>query len=396
VYQIYLKFFWNKQKRKEAKLFKRLLYLCLIFFLSGVFFGQIKTEEDVSSEPPMSKESVSGFVKGGDISLLQRIDDSGYEYKSNGQSKDALEIFKEHGFNYMRLRLFHTPSGRGPVVNSLEYTIKLAKRIKKGGFKFLLDFHYSDTWADPGHQIKPKAWEGLPFPELERAVYEYTKDVVTKLNEEWVLPDMVQVGNEITPGFLWDEGRIYKKDEEANWKDFTTLLKAGVKGVKDAIGKDDRIEIMVHVDNGGSKERCRNFYDKMLEYDVPFDVIGVSYYPWWHGTMEDLKENLTFLSKRYDKDVYVVEAAYPWRGWYPDPERKNLTPPFPVSKEGQAEFFKELFQTATNTQGGKVKGVFYWAPEWVAVEGVGRNWAGRAMFDEDGRALPVFDVFKEN
>ena len=133
----------------------------------------------------------------------------------------------------------------------------------------------------------------------------------------------------------------------------------------------------------------------MLEYDVSFDVIGVSYYPWWHGTMEELKGNLTFLSKNYEKDIYVVEAAYPWTWRYPDPERKDLTPPFPVSKEGQADFFRQLLETVGNIPGGKVKGVFYWAPEWVAVDGVGRNWGARAMFDNDGCALPVFEVFKE-
>jgi arabinogalactan endo-1,4-beta-galactosidase len=379
----------------RLKLFKRFLFILLLILSSGFVFGQVKKEVEVSPVEAASKEKANDFVKGGDISLLQRIDDTGYEYKSDGEVKDALEIFKEHGFNYMRLRLFHSPNGRGPVVNSLDYTIKLAKRIKKAEMKFLLNFHYSDTWADPGHQRKPKAWEDLSFAELERAVYEYTKDVIVKFKEEGVLPEMVQVGNEITPGFLWDEGKIYREGKEPNWKDFTTLLKAGVKGVKDAIGEGECVEIMIHVDNGASKAKCRHFYDKMLEYDVPFDVIGVSYYPWWHGTMEELKENLTFMSKTYERDIYVVEAAYPWAWKYPDPERKNLTPPFPVSKEGQANFFKQLLETTRNIPGENVKGVFYWAPEWAAVEGVGRNWGARAMFDNDGCALPVFEVFKE-
>ena len=124
-----------------------------------------------------------------------------------------------------------------PVINSLDYTVKLAKRIKKANLKFLLDFHYSDTWADPGHQIKPKAWEGLSFPQLEKAVYQYTKDVMIRLREENVFPDMVQIGNEITPGFIWDDGKIYVKDQEPNWKDFTALVKAGVRGVRDSCNK---------------------------------------------------------------------------------------------------------------------------------------------------------------
>ena len=168
-----------------------------------------------------------------------------------------------------------------------------------------------------------------------------------------------------------------------------------MRGVKDAVGEGKCVEIMIHVDNGAKKETCRNFYDKMLEYKVPFDVIGVSYYPWWHGTMEELKENLTFMSRTYGRDIYVVEAAYPWAWGYPDPERKDLEPPFPVTKEGQADFFEALLETTRNIPGGKVKGVFYWAPEWVAVDGVGRNWGARAMFDNEGRALPVFEVFKD-
>ena len=186
-------------------MFKRLLFLTLLFLSGGIIFGQVKSEADIAAT---NLKPANGFVKGADISLLQRIDDTGYEYKSDGEVKDALEIFKEHGFNYMRLRLFHSPNGRGPVVNSLDYTIKLAKRIKKAELKFLLNLHYSDTWADPGHQWKPKAWEGLSFAELEKAVYEYTKNVIAKCKEEGVLPEMVQVGNEITPGFLWDEGKI--------------------------------------------------------------------------------------------------------------------------------------------------------------------------------------------
>jgi len=368
-------------------------YICLFLLIS--LSSLVLAEEKNSTSRKSVQKKGDDFVTGADISLLQRIDDSGYNYKSKGQAKDALDIFKEHGFDYMRLRIFHSPSGKGPVVNSLDYTVKLAKRIKNANLKFLLDFHYSDTWADPAHQIKPKAWEGLSFPQLEKTVYQYTKDVMIRLKEENVFPDMVQIGNEITPGFIWDDGKIYVKDHEPNWKDFTALVKAGVKGVRDSCNKDDKIKIMIHVDSGGNKDKCKHFYDKIIEYDVPFDVIGLSYYPWWHGTMQDLEKNLISLSDRYKKDIYVVEAAYPWKGGYPDPQRKNLQPPFPVTRQGQADYFKKLLQTTKNIPGGKIKGLFYWAPEWVAVDGVGKNWANKAMFDDDGQALPVFEVFNE-
>ncbi|MBL7224348.1 MAG: glycosyl hydrolase 53 family protein, partial [Candidatus Brocadiae bacterium] len=180
------------------------------------------------------EEAKRVFLKGGDISMLTRIEGVGGVYREEGEKREALAIFRGKGWNCVRLRLFHSPSGEGAVCNDLEYTVKLARRAKRAGFQILLDFHYSDTWADPGHQRKPAAWEGLAFEELERAVFAYTRDCIAAFRKAEALPDVVQLGNEITPGMLWPEGRVGGKEFNTpkQWARLAALLAAGRRGVK--------------------------------------------------------------------------------------------------------------------------------------------------------------------
>lgn len=238
---------------------------------------------------------------------MQEIEAAGgLFYDESGQAVDALEFFKAQGVNYVRLRLWHTPNAEDGW-NDFEHTLEMAKRIKALGLGLLLDFHYSNTWADPAHQAKPTAWENLSFDELTKAVYTYTYDVIRFLRREGVAPDMVQIGNEITSGMLWKEGRV---TGEKNWPQLIMLLQAGVRGVREAQEPDNPIEIMLHIDAGGKKDVSEWFFSHIGD-EVDFDSIGLSYYPWWQGAFVDLDENIQSLSKRYGKEIIIAETAYP-------------------------------------------------------------------------------------
>ncbi|ULC60368.1 glycosyl hydrolase 53 family protein [Flaviramulus sp. BrNp1-15] len=240
---------------------------------------------------------------GADISFLPQIENREGKFIENGEEIDALDLLKKHGFNYIRLRVFVNPEkekGYSPKDGfcDLEHTLAMAKRIKAAGMKFLLDFHYSDYWADPQKQFKPKAWEGLNFEELQAVVTTYTSDVLNALKTQGTLPDMVQVGNEINHGMIWPDGHI------GNLDGLASLLRAGVKGVNNV---DASIPIMMHIALGGQNKEAVFWLDNMIARDVKFDIIGLSYYPRWHGTLNDLHYNLNDLLKRYNKPLNVVE-----------------------------------------------------------------------------------------
>ncbi len=315
------------------------------------------------------------YAIGADLSFLKQAEERGVVFKDNGQGKPGLQIFKEHGYNWIRLRLFHTPTR---LPNNLEYTIALAKEAKKLGFRFLLNYHYSDTWADPGKQYIPKAWEDKSHAELVQAVFEYTRDTIIAFRDANVLPDMVQIGNEVSNGMLWPDGKL-----PGNWDNFAELMKAGINGVDAGRGNSQRPLIMVHIDKGGSKNRTKAFFDKWHSYGVDYDIIGQSYYPWWHGTLLELRDNMIFMANEYQKDIIIVEAAYNWR----PAEYKNKKAPFPETPEGQRQFLDEVNRVVLNTPYNRGKGVFWWEP---AVMGGFRR---RGMFDDDGNALPVITVF---
>jgi arabinogalactan endo-1,4-beta-galactosidase len=316
------------------------------------------------------------YAIGADLSFLKQAEDRGTVFKDNGEAKPGLQIFKDHGYNWIRLRLFHTPT---QLPNNLEYTIALAQAAKKLGFRFLLNYHYSDTWADPGKQFIPKAWEGKSHAQLVQAVFEYSRDSIAAFRDAGVLPDMVQIGNEVINGMLWPDGRL-----PGNWDNFADLVKAGIAGVEAGKGNVPRPQIMIHIDRGGDKARTKYFFDKLHTYDLNYDVIGQSYYPWWHGSLNDLRENLIFMAQEYKKDIIVVEAAYNWRAG----EYAKRPGPFPETPEGQRQFLEEVNRVVQATPDGRGKGVFWWEP---AVGGGGLS--RRGFFDNEGNALPVITVF---
>ena len=345
------------------------------------------------------------FIKGADVSWLKWIEDLGGKYYDNKQEKGCLEILKSKGINYIRLRIWNNPSFN---YCNKQSTLDMAKRIKALGFKFLLDFHYSDYWADPANQNKPKAWENLSFQELKQEVYNYTLDIIGSLREQNTLPDMVQIGNEITWGMLWPETKLVCEEPcFEQWDKFTELIKAGIDGLIDATHPDEHIKIMIHIDRGGDNETSRWFFDNLLSKGVEFDVIGQSFYPMWHGTLSDLKANLNDLATRYDKEIVVVECSYPFTLKNSGGSNNIITGEeqlhkgYTATPDGQAKYMRDIMIIVKAVYNNKGGGIFYWEPDWIIVDNENsnkysvNNWYSQALFDFKGKALMALDVFKE-
>ncbi len=296
-------------------------------------------------------KKVTGKILGADISFLPELESRGMKFSDNGTPGDAIEIMKAHGFNYIRLRIFNEPANpKGYSPNKgfcdLAHTEAMAKRIKASGMKFLLDFHYSDYWADPQQQNKPAAWVGQDFTTLKKSLHDYTVKVMQALKEQGTTPDMVQVGNEINHGMVWPDGAVNNLDSLAQ------LIYAGVTAVKEV---SPSTTIMLHIALGGQNPEARFFLDNMKARNVPFDVIGLSYYPRWHGTPEDLKNNMAYLAKRYPQQVMVAEYS---------------------------QLKREVNDISFNVPNGKAVGSFIWEPI--------SSWEG--IFDRKGVANQYMDV----
>jgi arabinogalactan endo-1,4-beta-galactosidase len=320
-----------------------------------------------------------GYAIGADVSFLAKSEQDGMGFKENGQPKDVLAILREHHYNWVRLRLFHDPAAAADKLpNDLRYTLALAHRAKAMGFSLLLDLHYSDSWADPGKQPIPEAWSKLEHKLLVEQVHDYTRDTIAAFVREGVAPDMVQVGNEITAGMLWPDGKL-----PGNWDNFADLLNAGIRGVADGSAPGPRPRIMIHIDRGGDYDAAVRFYDNLIVHRVPFDVIGLSFYPFWHGRVDTFRDNLRDLSVRYRRPIIVVETAYNWTpGAMTGKEAE-----YSESAEGQLKFLRAVDAAVRAVPGGLGQGVFWWEP---AAEGDLRR---RSFFDNDGNVLPVVTAF---
>lgn len=376
------------------------------------------TQNEVKAE--RSNADYSDFIRGADVSMLKDIEDLGGEFYDNGVKKDALEIMKNHGANYVRLRLWVDPydsegNSYGGGSNDFNTTLYLAKRAQEKGMKVLIDFHLSDYWADPGTQSKPKAWENLSYDELKTTLYNYMKNTLNDFKNQGVVPDMVQVGNETSSGILWDEGKI-----GGDYTDFTQLaelLNQAISGVRASVG--NQTKIVLHLDNGGNNSLYRWWFDGVTGcgFDLDFDIIGLTYYPMWHGTMDDLQYNLNDISARYNKDVMIVETAYAFTLADGDGLGSSFSPQdeeiggYPASVQGQKDFMSDLESVILNVPGNRGLGFFYWEPEWIPVEGaywgteagkeyiedngiLSNPWDNLALFDFNGNALESIDIFQ--
>ncbi|HNW58456.1 MAG TPA: glycosyl hydrolase 53 family protein [bacterium] len=337
------------------------------------------------------------FIKGADLSFIPQIEDLGGLFLAGGTAADPLQIMKERGLNLVRLKLWHTPVQN---YDNLARVLVMARRIKASGLRFMLDFHYSDTWADPGHQTKPAAWAGLPFTTLRDSVFAYSRNVMAALIAQGTRPEIVQPGNEITPGLLWNDGRVGGSFETAvQWQNLAALLNAAIDGIRQSGPGADSVRIMIHIDRGGDNARCRWFFDKLIANKVPFDIIGLSYYPWWHGSLDKVKANLADLSIRYGKDLVIAETAYPWTLQWADNvgnivgSSSQLLSGYPATVEGQRSFLQDLLQIVEDAPHRRGRGMVYWAPDYIPVPGLGSPWENNALFDFKGNVLSSMEVF---
>lgn len=367
---------------------------CYIDFHSASAAGAWTNYDDVT----FTAGSAPVAVRGGDVSSLYRGEQlGGVYYTSSGTQENALQILSGAGMNYVRLRVWVNPSDGFDNESQL---LAMARQAHSTyGLPILLDFHYSDTWADPGHQTIPAAWSSDTLSQLETQVYNYSKQVVGDLVAQGTPPAMVQVGNEINGGMLWSLGST------SNWSQLAALLKQGVAGVRAAYSS---AKIMLHLAGSDSLSTLETWYSNAINNGVPFDVIGISYYDYWHGRLDVLQTDLNGLAAKYGKPVAVAETAYPWTLTSGD----SLTPSFDTASEldpgyaasayGQMSNFRDVLSVVQAVPNGLGLGAFYWEPTWTVVSGNGWDptnpssqdaWENQAMFDYSDKALSVVNDF---
>ncbi|OJU22654.1 MAG: arabinogalactan endo-1,4-beta-galactosidase [Sphingobacteriales bacterium 41-5] len=312
------------------------------------------------------------FVRGADISWLPQMEATGYQfYADNGQKEDCFKILKDHGINSIRLRTWVNPSDH--KINghcSTPETVAMAVRARQHGMKVMINFHYSDSWADPGKQYKPAAWVGLGFEDLKKALHDYTLDVMKQLKNAGVSPEWVQIGNEIPGGLLLPEGST------DNWPQLAQLLNAGHDAVK---AVSPATKIVLHVDQGNNNARFRWWFDSATKHNVRFDVIGMSYYPWWlEGkpdytlSINDLGYNLNDMAARYGKKVMVVETGGE-----------------DVQSQNTYNMLVAVIKKVKAVPGKKGLGVMYWEPQGA------RSWSQYPLsaWGDDGKPTKAMDAF---
>lgn len=347
----------------------------------------------------LSYGQTSLSILGADISSLKKSEDFGGIYKyDDGTQADALQILKDNGLNYARLRIWVNPVDG---YHNKEEILLMAKRLHDLGIKLLVDFHYSDDWADPGKQHKPEAWKDLDFDGLKQALYDHTFDICNSLVLQGTPPDMIQIGNEINSGILWPDGHTWNP---INWDGLAELLTTGHDAVKTC---SPETLVMLHIAEGGNNEMARWVFDNLTRRNVPFDVIGLSYYPFWHGTLAELQNNLTDISTRYDKDVVVAEFAYPFTV-LEDDNLENIANPrmatdgYLFTPVGQRNMMRDVMSIIRGVPNGRGLGIFYWEATWTAVLGngwdqkdpnSGNAWENQALFDFQDQALPALSEF---
>lgn len=363
------------------------------------------------------------FIKGMDLSTLAELEQCGAKYYNNGSEMDILDIMKSYDVDTIRIRLWNDPYSKegasyGAGINDFKTSLAIAQKVTAAGFGVLLNFHYSDFWADPGKQIKPKAWEGYSVSQLEQAVYDYTEEMTQAFINAGVRITMVQVGNELSNGLLWPEGKV------PNYDNIASFVNAGIRAVRKVDGK---IPIMIHLDNGGKNELYREWFDNFIQRGEDFEIIGLSYYPFWHGSLQALEDNMNDIAVRYHKDLVVAEvsmgytmedyAAYEKltpekRKGYATRQELIEQIEYPMTVQGQCDFMADFLNRISHIKENRGRGFFYWEPAWIPVPGsgwateaslqymgdpgpCGNEWANQALFDYQGNALPALALIRE-
>ena len=323
--------------------------------------------------------SAQKFV-GGDISMLKKFQDEGAIYKDkDGNTVEPLAFFKQQGWNAMRVRLFVDPSKASAsdrkegAIQDLEYVKVLGKRIKDAGFSLMLDFHYSDTWTDPGKHATPSAWSSLSVEQMTAKIAEYTKACLQELKQAGAEPDFIQTGNEITTGMLWPTGKIYAgggAPSGGSWDYFAGYLASAVKACNEEC---PQAQIVIHTEMHAPAD-IPKFYNQLKKFqDVNYDIIGLSYYPDFHGTLATLGSTLTTLEADHpDKKIMIVETGYGFE-WQLSGAKYNYSSTWPISESGQQQFTTDLI-TALEAH-PNVNGIFWWYPEYTLNNIVFKNGA---------------------
>jgi len=364
-----------------------LLYACAIFCACTKQTPTNPTNPANPANPtnpsPPTNNPVGLSIRSADLSFLPEVELAGTKFKNKGEIQDPLVTLKNAGCNYVRIRLWHTPSGPH---SGLAEVKKLADRVRQSGLKVWLCMHYSDTWADPDKQTKPDAWKSMGFNDLKTSIEVYTTTVINEIK-----PDLIQIGNEINDGLLWPEGRI-----TTNELQFIQLMKTAIAAVrKNAVDA----KIMMHFAGMSGSDW---FYNKVNTLD--YDYIGISYYPIYHGTvLEKLGQTIKSLTSTFNKKVVVAEVAYPftlgWNDWTNNIVGlpAHLVSGYDASPDGQKNFLVALKKVIADNGG---IGFSYWGGDWVAYKGQqasnGSSWENQALWDFGYNALPAIDAFKDN
>lgn len=386
---------------------KRNLSILTLFL--GLAFSCAEPTPEKKPEPE-PEPIVPEMYLGGDVSVLQSYLDKGVSYYDGQGSRipDVLEYLKgdDVGWNALRVRLFVDPVRKdadgktdAQVCQDLDYVVRLCKRIKSEGFALLLDFHYSDTWADPANQWIPKAWASLSEDQLQAKVYDYTKECLQRLKAEGATPDFIQPGNEISYGMLWSSkvdrtsrtNRCFSDSPQENWTRFIRFLQQATKACREVCPD---AKIIIHTERAGKPNVLSDIYKRLS--DVDYDQIGLSYYPFWHNSLQVLSQSLNTLATSFpDKKVQIVETAYYYQ--WPQGIEYDFSDRWPYTPAGQAAFAKDLI--AELRKHSNVNGLYWWFPEENGNgpdSSVLTGWINRGLWDnESHRALPGLYVLKD-
>ncbi len=364
------------------------------------------------------------MILGIDASTYLEELEHGAKYFDNGVQIDPLDAFVQNGVNWFRIRVWNNPrsdSGEPYLAGTcgFQHYLKLAKVVKNKGYNILLDFHYSDFWADPGKQMVPKAWRGFDVDQLAQAVGQFTESCLKRAQKEGVAPQMVQIGNEITNGMLWPLCKLELDGKRGNYPNFLKVLDAGCRACRKTL---PNAQIMLHLERSNDKAIYQEFFGEVANYGIDYDVIGASYYPYWHGTPSELFANFDNC-RVFGKKLMVAELGYGFTDkpyllngekhrLVIDEQRsyvKGFTEKYPLTPQGQAHFVKDFVAMAR--QKG-IDGIFYWEPLWLPGEGIcwaslagqeyineqgkstSNEWANQCLFDYQGNKLPAFEQFK--
>jgi arabinogalactan endo-1,4-beta-galactosidase len=348
---------------------KKVLLLPILFLLTLIFSSNSEAQTTVQRQ---AATTVFAFSKGADVGWLSQMDATGYKfYDTDGTQKDCLQLLKDRGMNTIRLRVWVNPStSKTDGHCSKDETVAMAVRAQNLGMRVMIDFHYSDSWADPAKQTKPAAWATHTFTQLLDDVYNHTFDVLNALKIAGVTPEWVQIGNEIPGGMLWPEGST------SNWGQLAQLLNKGYDATKTI---DPTIKVVVHIDKGNDNARFRWFFDNATTNNVKYDVIGLSYYPYWLGsdytaTIANLGTNLKDMATRYGKEVMVVEVG----GDY-------------TLVQNTKDMLIAVISAVKSVPNNKGLGVLYWEPEGE------KSWSGYQLnaWQSNGQPSPALDAFKD-